>query len=475
MEKQNLINILISIGLVLTATVYGFFIGRGLEIISYALVGAVLLLAYIIFSIKYPIHGLLVFIFSIPFERIPSLPIGGANLRISQVLLAGMIAAFLIRKLISKSFILRYSPYLWVYITVVISLLLSFSHMLAISRGMMVFAFIIFTSLTIWVIPAILQTKDHLCLVIKVLFWVTIIISIFGLYQFAGDMIGLPMSLTGLKDVYTKVVFGYPRVQSVMQEPLYLANFLIIPLALVITLYIRKINVFSSKFFIGFIALVGLVFLMTISRGGYLGLAVTLAVIFFGSLLALLRPHVITGAIITTMVLAVGLTLVINFSNAGRKAIEETQKHFFNALDTASTLQRFSTFDQAKEAFNEQPLTGIGIGNFGPWSTNYPDQLPISGWPIVNNQTLETLAETGMIGLGALLMFLLVLFVRSFGALFRAKDPTLRAIILALISALVGVLVQYQFFSTLYIMHIWVLIALTIATQNIIFNSKLSD
>lgn len=472
MIKQKLNYILTSLGLTLIAVIYGFFIGKNLTFLSFAFVGAMFLLAYIVFSIKYPMYGLAIFIFSIPFERIPSISLAGANLRISQALLACTIMAFLIKKLASRSFIIKFSPYIWVYLLFLLTLLLSFSHMLAVTRGVMVTTFIAFTSLTIWIIPAILQSKKDLHLIIKILFWVTIAISVFGIYQFFGDMIGLPMSLTGLKDIYTKVVFGYPRVQSVMQEPLYLANFLIIPLSLAITLYIRKINIFTNKFYISFIALVGLVFLMTISRGGYLGLAVTIVVILFGSLIALIRPHVITGAIVAALVVALGLTAVINFSDFGRKAIEETEKHFFNALDSASTLQRFGTFEQAQKAFAEQSLTGVGIGNFGPWSTNYPDQLPISGWPIVNNQTLETLAETGMLGFGALLLFLLVLFVRSMGALFKAKDPMLRATMLAMIAAFVGVLVQYQFFSTLYIMHIWTLIALMIATQNIIFTES---
>lgn len=472
MNKNLIKKLTIVLGLTLIAVIYGFFIGKHQDYISFAIVGVIFLLIYTLFSVKFPFEGLLLFFFSIPFERIPSISIGGANLRISQALLISTIIAFIIRKLKSGSFVLRWSLYLGVYLLFILSLLLSFNHMVAISRGIMVFGFILFTSLTIWIIPAMLQTKEHLNWVVRVLFWVTIAISIFGIYQFIGDMIGLPMALTGLRDVYTKAVFGYPRVQSVMQEPLYLANFLIIPLSLAITLFIRKIQLFSINFYLSFITLAGLVFILTISRGGYLGLAVAVLIIVIGNLIALIKPHVIIGAMATIMILSIGLTLAVNFSDLGQKAVEETEKHFFNALDTASTLQRFGTFEQAGEAFDDQPITGIGIGNFGPWSTNYPNQLPVSGWPIVNNQILETLAETGVVGLGALLLFLLVLIVRSFGALFRAKDPTLRATMLALIAALSGVLVQYQFFSTLYIMHIWVLIALMIAVQNIIFTER---
>ena len=469
MVKPSVKNLAIALGLILIALMYGLFIGRHQDYVAFAIVGVILLLIYTIFSVRFPFEGLLVFFFSIPFERIPSISIGGANLRISQALLASTIVAYFIRKLKSRSFILRFSPYLGVYLLFILSLLLSFNQMMAISRGIMVFSFILFTSLTMWIIPAMIQTKEQLNSIIKVLFWVTIVISVFGLYQFIGDMIGLPMAFTGLKDVYTKVVFSYPRVQSVMQEPLYLANYLIIPLSLAITLFIRKIDVFKTNFYLGFIALVGLVFVLTISRGGYIGLAVALLIIVIGNLISLIKPHVITGTMVTVMVLAVGLTLAVNFSDLGQKAVEETQKHFFNALDSASTLQRYGTFEQAQEAYAEQPITGIWIGNFGPWPTNYPNQLPESGWPIVNNQILETLAETGIVGLGASRLFLLVLIVRSFGALFKAKDSMLRATMLALIAAFSGVLVQYQFFSTLYIMHIWVLIALMIAVQNIIF------
>jgi F0F1-type ATP synthase assembly protein I len=65
-----------------------------------------------------------------------------------------------------------------------------------------------------------------------------------------------------------------------------------------------------------------------------------------------------------------------------------------------------------------------------------------------------------------------VIFIRSIKAYIITKDIYLKATILGLNSAFLAILVQYNFFSTLYIMHIWVLIGLIIAVQNIALSSK---
>jgi len=63
---------------------------------------------------------------------------------------------------------------------------------------------------------------------------------------------------------------------------------------------------------------------------------------------------------------------------------------------------------------------------------------------------------------------IIFLFFRTFIALKYARDVFLRSVLIGLFAALVGVLIQYNFMSTLYIIHIWVLIGLLVGVQNII-------
>jgi len=66
------------------------------------------------------------------------------------------------------------------------------------------------------------------------------LMSIIGIYQFFGDMAGLPTSLTGLDPGYTKVVFGFPRIHAFSKEPLYYANYIFIPLGIALALFFSK-------------------------------------------------------------------------------------------------------------------------------------------------------------------------------------------------------------------------------------------
>ena len=100
---------------------------------------------------------------------------------------------------------------------------------------------------------------------------------------------------------------------------------------------------------------------------------------------------------------------------------------------------------------------------------SHPFYMPQDGWKIVNNEFIEILAENGILGLFFFCLFILFLIVRSIKAIIITKDEYLRAILVGLLGAFIGVLVQYQTFSTLYIMHVWFLIGLMIAVQNMIF------
>lgn len=454
------------------SVIYGVMFARDIPQVPIAILGLLIFLVILATCLRDARLGALLLVFSLPFERIPSLQISVATVRLSQIVLIALAVALLFRALVKRTDPVKLSPYLPFYILFVIALINSFWQMEALSRGVLVFVFIMFTSLAMWVIPAALKSKLAILQAIRTLFWVTIIICLFGLYQYVGDVVGLPSYLTGLRELYTKVVFGFPRVQSTALEPLYLANFLLIPLSLAITLTIRRTEHFSWRLLTAVIGLGGLTLILTLSRGGYIGFIASLCVIALASLFKLMQPKIMFGLMGLVTVLTVAIFGVINFSNVGQKSIDEVERHFVNVSQDASALHRLGSFDYALEAYDRAPFTGVGIGNFGPFVADYPSVLPNDGWAIVNNAPLEILAETGVFGLFTALAFLLMLFALSYKAVFTAKDTALQAIMLGLIAACVGVLVQYQFFSTFYIMHIWALFGLMIATQVVIFSQE---
>ena len=140
-----------------------------------------------------------------------------------------------------------------------------------------------------------------------------------------------------------------------------------------------------------------------------------------------------------------------------------------NDYNTGESIQgRLNSFELAYQAFLHHPILGIGLGNYGPYTQGYIGYTPVGGWNIVNNEYLELMAETGVVGTGAFMLIILILIGRSFWAVIKANDEFLKLTMIGFLVAFVGILAQYASFSTLYIIHIWVLMGLMVATQNII-------
>ena len=70
------------------------------------------------------------------------------------------------------------------------------------------------------------EGKKAVLLAVRGLLWGALVAAVFGLYQFFGDMVGLPISATLLKFGYDKTTFGFARIQAFSQEPLYFSNYL---------------------------------------------------------------------------------------------------------------------------------------------------------------------------------------------------------------------------------------------------------
>jgi hypothetical protein len=111
------------------------------------------------------------------------------------------------------------------------------------------------------------------------------------------------------------------------------------------------------------------------------------------------------------------------------------------------------TRETAIQAFTQYPLLGVGPGNFGTYSSI------LEGKAIVNNEPLELLAETGILGLLSFTLFALSLLWLAIKVLAR-YGPSELPMVLALLLCVVGYSVQYQTLSTLYITHVWVTIGL---------------
>lgn len=421
-----------------------------------------------VFSWRSPFAVFLVLVFFLPFERIGSYDFSGITIRPSQILALVLLVVWAVKAVVQKNFKLAKNPLLIPLFAFLLANLISIGQAANLERSILVFLFTLFTILFSLLIPNLITDEAKLKRVVGILLLTTTLVCLFGLWQFFGDMLNLPTTITGLREHYTKMVFGFPRIQSTALEPLYFANFLFLPMALVYSFLVSRSSSMKIIRLLPFFILITLNLVLTVSRGGYLGaivLGLVISLIYFRRVF---RLKFILPLLVGVFLVSIFAIRALGFGDVFQINFETFAQHVRNVFSGPAYLERIETFEGAKQAWYTSPIIGIGPGQYGPFVASHPYLEPKEGWKIVNNEFIELLAETGVLGLGLFLIVLFILFFRSLKAIARAPNPYLKAIMVALFAAFLGVLAQYQTFSILYIMHVWFLIGLMISVQNLI-------
>lgn len=394
----------------------------------------------------------------LPFERLGAITLGGINIRPSQIVL---LAALVVASRMALHGRLHFPKQLaacglWLAAFFAVASLSLFNSE-NFSRSLLVLAFTAFTATLAWLLPAfvnLLQVhqidESFFPRVRNVILLSAAVVGVFGLWQFFADMSGAPAWLTGLKPAYMKSILGFTRVQSTALEPLYFADYLLLPMGLAIAWLVSGA---PRKTAIRLYALLAVLFanlLLTASRGGYAGFAAMILAIAWMERrrLAVMR-RMLVASILGAVAVVVGLFMLGNVFLT----------HVSTLTDGAGVVERQETFRGALDAFALHPFIGVGIGGYGPFVSTSADIRPDAGWPIVNNQILELLAETGLLGLLAFAGFVIMVLKRGS----QESDPGTNVIRIGALAAFIGILVQYQTFSTLYVMHVWFTIGLILA------------
>jgi O-antigen ligase len=408
---------------------------------------------------------------SLPFERIPSFNASvnahTFTIRISYIIaFVGFIAFIKIFWGLLKS---RWtSPQFWLLVYLFVAFL---SGIAALNVNRSFFA-LAATILTIGAGLIISRTAKitQMPMVYKVLSAATVVVCLFGLYQFIGDALGLSNSLTGLTPNYTRRVFGFPRIQSTGLEPLFFGNFLLIPFGLTLA---KALSGRANKWTYILLLVVTATMTLTLSRGTYYA-AIAGSI---GLAIMLTRKQTLRSAATSLIVLLAGIGLSIGLiaavttlrpseGRSGDKALKQFAKQSTTvaATTTSADSDRVVNRKLAVEAFKKRPLIGYGLGNFGTYvQTTRPGLYgPNTSRVVVNNEYLEILAETGIAGALALLGFALTLGWKVFYRLIFASAEE-RVWLLGLVAVAGGFAIQFNAFSTLYIMHIWVALGLLMA------------
>lgn len=407
-----------------------------------------------------PIFGLLCLLFFLlPFERIPSYDIGGVTVRGSLIISAIIILLAIYKTIKDRAKTLNRTVWLLAAFLLWNIILIPFS--LNPMRASTVTLFTVFTAMTA-VSVLILYKSSYLKGILASLFTSTALVVGFGFYQYFGNILGLGEELTGLRGRYSWELFGFPRIQSTALEPLYFASFLLLPISIMTGLIIYRHSK-NKRMSILYIFSAAALFL-TVSRGGYA--AFVFMVLSLCSIYAFKKWTNIKSVISLVALTAIAFTisfLLIGYVNKpgdlAKKGTTGSKSYTKQISDTGlegGGDERAYNRKQAIGIIKTSPVVGVGPGNFGPVvQSNNPDK----GWVIVNNETLELWAETGIIGLlllGAFCVSLLVDILKYLRGTFSQSQ----LIAASLLCYLFAVAIQYQTFSTLYVIHIWVAIGL---------------
>jgi ABC-type multidrug transport system fused ATPase/permease subunit len=454
-------------------------------------------------------------IWSLPLEWFPRIDIGGAGFRLSQALVVVSFWFLLILSFKKDPELLtqKLSKLGWM---LPVFIILSSPSWLNISNTNRFFVHFLGTILCFGASFLIASFAQKPFDRIKELSIVIFLTAVFGLYQYIGDLVGLPSSLTGLREHYTKIVFGVPRIQGTAIEPLYFAGMLTIPIIFWIVILffglfgkekldINKATLHSVIFeekkeiTIGLeyfedrnsdsssitmnnrvkkflfddnlqanfsrLAFVTLIFILTLSKGTFGVLAFILilffifAINYFDEFRNLFKKYGIICFIFLFWLVAGLSNSVDPIALTG-----DIGKNFVETLTgtSPSAVERNKFLGEAIRHLPEKGLMGIGMGQYGEYVGADLGSLNTEGQAIVNNVYVEVFLEEGFL---ALIWFLVILLLPLFGLWktiwqedLRAKETLIASITMFFV--LLGYYLQWNLISPIFIMPIFILLGL---------------
>jgi O-antigen ligase len=435
--------------------------------ISYYLLG-VIVVAFIL-GLKWSKNlesAIAIFAASLFFERFPTIEVSGFSLKISFIFGTALIFAWFINwfknpDLRNNAFqpkIIYFSLFFF-WIANLISLMVNPIEF----RSIIVFLLITFCIVLFFVISTSKSSEEKLEYLSKLIIYGSLIICLFAFWQYFADLASVSTKWTILRDHYTKEIFGFPRVMGTFLEPLLFANFLILPTFLLWSLWLKE--KFNNAFFVTALSIFLIIVFITISRGAYLAFAVGL--LFFAILLKK-DFFKIKKLLISLLVIIISCSIgwaMIRFgggSFGAGKFVEQTSDLTKKPEDQGfSTQHRLMTFRIAKQAFSENPLFGIGPGNYGKYySDRIEPEILKNQSQTVANEYIEILAENGIFGLIPFAIFVFSLIY--FGIKKIKEQNNFRFLAVGLLSIIIALLIQYNFFSSIYVIYIWFVFALLV-------------
>jgi len=317
-------------------------------------------------------------------------------------------------------------------------------------------------------ISKLIGAKKDIKAVIYILLLGNILVCLYGLYQFFGQLLQFPViTLPTMKDARQNFGFVLPRVAATFKEPNFFAGYLnaLIPLAVTLFLLARRkgFGLLNHKLFVIVLILVQLLaLLLSFSTAGLI--AFTFSMIFYAFLYGWkfrAKRRSIVLAIVLFLVL--GCVVIRLFNLGGIFNMVVVDKLFSSEINpmTHSRMERSEQALAAITLFMRHPMFGIGLANFGLY---FDQELGIKyGFEATaNNIYAKMLAETGLIGLILFLGFFFSMFKRFYRVYQRLKVGEDLLLLIGIWTAVFAILVGWNFFPSYSLAFFWVIFGLAI-------------
>jgi len=340
--------------------------------------------------------------------------------------------------------------------------------------------------LFVW-IRSLVDSQYRLRQVTKYLYISTIVVCLYGFYQFVGVLRGWPLS-SGFENPAFPVssdsaargfslasagggFYDIPRVYATASEPGFLANFLLLPLSIALASVISKKGLRRGSIFLEYsvVGLASTVLMLTFSRAGYVAAVVSLLVILFSSRGWRERHrHMASGFAVVGIMIAV-VFVAGNFltSSSDSDTDKGLGSYVFEMFERAgdpledSTFGRINADAAAMGMFKDHPILGVGIGNFGFLYDHYAPTPETDIWPSAQSMYLGLLAESGVLGLLAFLSLLVWAVRKGREAIHRfGRDSYPGVVTIGLIASLIAIQFQFLFIYALNFTQVWFNLAL---------------
>jgi O-antigen ligase len=260
--------------------------------------------------------------------------------------------------------------------------------------------------------------------------------------------------------------YFYSRPRSFFVEPNEFGVFLVFAYGYIFAEYYSMIRIVNRRMLLGLLLLIFILIIPNMSRGSWIGMLVATGIVVIYEHRARIRQLNVmrmTRLIVFSTVLLVSLLFIISKVVPTKWNTTVSQIIFIRMGDLLkgndpTYLIRKESNKIAIEAMIQKPLTGIGIGSI---FTLYDKKNQNMNTTVIREATSsnfvsDVAAETGVPGIGALLMFIVSIFLAVTFTIKCIADKEIQVIFIGALASFTGLIVNGMTYAVHMLPFMWI-------------------